>query len=152
MFLLIDWLSRLLAQDSFLAILFFLLLLSRGPFLSRFKTHVNVVSPSHCTGMSSTQSTLNLTICSCFIWRLLIMVPPGRIHLVYIDASNLYQTIVMSADITQSSCCNRSWSYIILFYYIVLVEEILHQSIGNVFRYRVMYIPDGAGFPPSTVS
>ena len=36
---------------------------------------------------------------------------------------------------------------------ILLVEEILHQLIGIFFHYLqgYVYIPGGAGFPPSTV-
>ena len=35
---------------------------------------------------------------------------------------------------------------------ILLMEEILHQLIGSLpIIYKVLYIPGGAGFPPSTV-
>ena len=34
---------------------------------------------------------------------------------------------------------------------ILLMEEILHQLIGSLSQYRVLYFPGGAGFLPSTV-
>ena len=38
-----------------------------------------------------------------------------------------------------------------IFQLLLLMEEILHQLIWRISHYRVLYIPGGAGFLPSTV-